>query len=170
MEITFQQVAFYSIAILMCIFSVMAITAKRILRAATALLFVLFGTAAMYFMLGYTFLGAVQLMVYAGGIVILYVFSIQLTKSDKNILIRVARKRLLAIILTVPAGAALVLFLIFTNGFIMNTIELGVETPMKEIGMDLIGTNKYQYLLPFEVMSVLLLACMVGGLLIARKR
>lgn len=170
MEISFQQTAFFALAILMSVFSIMAIQARRILRAATCLLFVLFGTAAIYFMLGYTFLGAVQLMVYAGGIVVLYVFSIQLTHSEKNVLIRVARTRILAIMITVTIGAALVLFLIFTNGFALNTIQLGEETPMKEIGFALIGMEKYQYLLPFEVISVLLLACIIGGLVIARKR
>jgi len=44
---------------------------ERIVRSATYLLFVLFGTAGIYFLLGYTFLGSVQIMVYAGGIVVL---------------------------------------------------------------------------------------------------
>ena len=44
--------------------------------------FVLFGTAGIYFLLGYTFLGSVQIMVYAGGIVVLYVFSILLTSGE----------------------------------------------------------------------------------------
>ncbi len=51
-------------------------------RSATYLLFVLFGTAGIYFLLGYTFLGSVQIMVYAGGIVVLYVFSILLTSGE----------------------------------------------------------------------------------------
>ncbi len=55
---------------------------KRILRAATFLLFVLFGTAGIYFQLNYSFLGAVQLLIYAGGITVLYVFSILLTSSE----------------------------------------------------------------------------------------
>jgi len=41
---------------------------------------------------------------------------------------------------------------------------------MNEIGHALMGTEKYQYLLPFEVLSILLLACIIGGILIARKR
>ena len=81
MDITLQQTVFYVVAILMSVFSVMTVTTKSILRSATYLLFVLFGTAAIYFILGYTFLGAVQLMVYAGGIVVLYVFSILLTSA-----------------------------------------------------------------------------------------
>ncbi len=97
--------------------SVLAVTSGRILRAATALLFVLFGTAGLYFMLGYTYLGAVQLSVYAGGIVILYVFSILLTRSDKNMNERIPRGRWFAAILTVLAGFGLTVFLLASYGF-----------------------------------------------------
>jgi NADH-quinone oxidoreductase subunit J len=44
------------------------------------------------------------------------------------------------------------------------------EINMKVIGHALMGTEKYQYLLPFEILSILLLACIIGGILIARKR
>ena len=58
------------------VFSILTVTTRRILRAATYLLFVLFATAGIYFKLDYEFLGAVQIAVYAGGIVVLFVFSI----------------------------------------------------------------------------------------------
>lgn len=170
MDITLQQLVFYVVGILMSIFSVMTVTTGSILRSATYLLFVLFGTAAMYFIMGFTFLGAVQLMVYAGGIVVLYVFSILLTNSDRNINIKIAKSKLVAVLATVIIGAALVLFLIWTNGFALNVIPADSELALSEVGKALIGGDKYQYVLPFEVMGVLLLACMIGGLLIARKR
>lgn len=170
MDITLQQTVFYVVAILMSVFSVMTVTTGSILRAATYLLFVLFGTAAMYFILGYTFLGAVQLMVYAGGIVVLYVFSILLTNSDKSINLKIGRSKLVAALLTIIIGAALVLFLVWTNGFALNVIPDSGEIAMREIGHALISSDKYGYVLPFEVAGVLLLACMIGGLLIARKR
>lgn len=69
-----------------------------------------FGTGAIYGVLGYTFLGAVQLMVYAGGIVVLYVFSILLTQSDKNMKYPINRGKLISVLLTTLIGAALVLF------------------------------------------------------------
>ena len=50
------------------------------------------------------------------------------------------------------------------------TEDMDREIDMHLIGHTLMGTGKYQYLLPFEAVSVLLLACIVGGLLIARKR
>lgn len=169
MEITLQEIVFYVVAAAIAVCSVLAVTTGKILRAATYLLFVLFGTGAIYGILGYTFLGAVQLMVYAGGIVVLYVFSILLTQSDKDMKYRMNRAKLISVLLTTLVGAALVLFLVLTNGFALNMIPQGVELPVREIGLALIGTGKYQFILPFEVVSVLLLACMIGGILIARK-
>lgn len=169
MEITLQEIVFYVVAAAIAVCSVLAVTTGKILRAATYLLFVLFGTGAIYGILGYTFLGAVQLMVYAGGIVVLYVFSILLTQSDKDMKYRMNRAKLISVLLTTLVGAALVLFLVLTNGFALNMIPQGVELPVREIGLALTGTEKYQFILPFEVVSVLLLACMIGGILIARK-
>ena len=170
MDITLQQTVFYVVAILMSVFSVMTVTTGSSLRAATYVLFVIFGTAALYLFLCYTFLGAVQLMVYAGGIVVLYVFSILLTNSDKSINLKIGRSKLVAALFTIIIGAALVLFLIWTNGFALNVIPDSGEIAMREIGHALISSDKYGYVLPFEVAGVLLLACMIGGLLIARKR
>ena len=66
MEQIANQVIFYLLSAAIIIFSVMTVTTRRILRAATYLLFVLFATAGIYFQLDYTFLGAVQIAVYAG--------------------------------------------------------------------------------------------------------
>lgn len=167
--LSFQNIVFYVVAAAIALCSVLAVTTGKLLRAATYLLFVLFGTAAVFFMLGYTFLGAVQLMVYAGGIIVLYVFSIALTRSDKDMRYKVSKAKLFSVLATTVVGAALVLLLLFTNGFALNASPLGEELPSREVGLALIGTEKYQFVLPFEVVSVLLLACMIGGILIARK-
>ena len=82
MNITLDLIVFAILAIFIVASAVLAVTTKRILRAATYLLFVLIGTAGIYFQLNYSFLGAVQLLVYAGGITVLYVFSILLTASE----------------------------------------------------------------------------------------
>ena len=84
MEMTLPKVVFLFLATVIVVFSILTVTTKRILRSATYLLFVLFATAGIYFELNYSFLGAVQLTVYAGGIIVLYVFSILLTSSDNQ--------------------------------------------------------------------------------------
>ena len=168
-EITLQQVIFGIVALMMMVCSVLAVTSGKILRAATALLFVLFCTSVFYFILGYTYLGAVQLSVYAGGIVVLYVFSILLTRSDKNMNERIPRGRWFAALATTVAGFVLVAFLLLGHGFADTVIPALEELNPGTVGEALIGTGKYQFVLPFEGVSVLLLACMIGAIMIARK-
>ena len=75
---------YFIIALAIIVFSVLTVTSRKILRSATYLLFVLFATAGIYFQIGYEFLGAVQIAVYAGGIMVLFVFSILLTSRPGN--------------------------------------------------------------------------------------
>ena len=158
MEITLETVVFYFLAAFITVFSLLTVTTTRMVRSATYLLFVLFGTAGIYFLLGYTFLGSVQIMVYAGGIVVLYVFSILLTSGEGDKAAKLKRSKFLAGLGTTVAGAIIVLFITLKHKFLAT------------IGQHLLSGEKYGYLLPFEAVSLLLLACIVGGLLIARKR
>lgn len=167
-------VLYFVIAISIIVFSFMAVTARKILRAATYLLFVLIGTAVFYFQLGYEFLGAVQIAVYAGGIMVLFVFCIILTqKPDEKTQVLANHRRILGIGVA-GCGAVLLLWAIFTMplfGGVSLTQSLGAGEPitMRMIGEAFTGTGRMQYLLPFEAISVLLLACIIGGVTVARK-
>ena len=92
MEFNLETIVFYFLAAFITVFSILTVTTRRMVRSATYLLFVLFGTAGIYFLLGYTFLGSVQIMVYAGGIVVLYVFSILLTSGEGDIAGKLKRR------------------------------------------------------------------------------
>ncbi len=165
-----EIVVFYILAAVIVVFSVLTVTTQRILRSATYLLFVLFGTAGIYFQLNYSFLGAVQLTIYAGGIIVLYVFSILLTSPDGDkIATKLPKSKLFAGLVTSLAGAVLCIFITLNHTFPVSRFVPG-EIDMKTIGFALLGTEKYQYMLPFEAISVLLLACIIGGIMIARKR
>ena len=96
MEFNLETIVFYFLAAFITVFSILTVTTKRMVRSATYLLFVLFGTAGIYFLLGYTFLGSVQIMVYAGGIVVLYVFSILLTSGEGDMAGKLKRSKFLA--------------------------------------------------------------------------
>lgn len=170
MGTTLETIVFLVLSIFIAVFSVMTVTTNRIVRSATYLLFVLFATAGFYFLLGYTFLGSVQIMVYAGGIVVLYVFSILLTSGENDYAEKLKRSRLVAGLLAGIAGTAIVLFMILKHKFLTTPNIEPVEVDMKVIGNALLSSDKYGYILPFEAISVLLLACIIGGLLIARKR
>lgn len=170
MEITLETVIFYFLAAFITVFSLLTVTTTRMVRSATYLLFVLFGTAGIYFLLGYTFLGSVQIMVYAGGIVVLYVFSILLTSGEGDKAVKLKRSKFLAGLGTTVAGAAIVLFITLKHKFLATTDLKPIEISFNTIGQQMFSSDKYGYLLPFEAVSLLLLACIVGGLLIARKR
>ena len=86
-------VMFIILAVVILGSAVMCVMTKSIMRAATFLLFVLFGVAGIYFLLDYTFLGAAQISVYAGGITVMYMFAIQLVSKHalQNLVERCAR-------------------------------------------------------------------------------
>lgn len=157
------------IALVMVVCSVLAVTTRKILRAACYLLFTLFAAAGLYFMLDYEFLGTVQIAVYAGGILVLFVFAIFLTsKPGDNSEKLSSRSRL--------AGVVAALAVFCAAGYALAarlwsyTALPHMESPtMNQVGHTLMGTGYGQYLLPFEAVSVLLLACIIGGVVIARK-
>ena len=162
---------YFIVALSMIVFSVMAVTTRKILRAATYLLFTLFAAAVVYFMLDYEFLGAVQIAVYAGGIVVLFVFAILLTSRPGDNSERLTSKsRVLGAIASVAtlvvAGYALV-----SRCSVAFASKPDMEAPdMQSVGTALLGSGAGQYLRPFEAVSVLLRACILGGVVIARKR
>ena len=163
-------VMFIILAVVILGSAVLCVTTKRIMRAATFLLFVLFGVAGIYFLLNYTYLGAAQISVYAGGVTMIYVFAIQLVskRTLQGMEERVKSSKMIGGGLAALAGLLVVSLILLKTGFITQEIA-NVEVPMKEIGMALVGSGKYQYVLPFEFISVFLLACIIGGLVVARK-
>lgn len=165
-----STLVFFILTAVMVVCSILAVTTKKILRAATYLLFVLFATAGIYFYLNYSFLGAVQLTVYAGGIIVLYVFSIFLTSTDeeKNRPVRSYRRWLGFI--AAAAGTLLCVGLFRATAWNKVFRSDSGELPVKDIGNALMSSEKFGYILPFEVLSILLLACIIGGIMIARKR
>lgn len=164
-----NMLIFSGLALVMIVSALFAVTSSKIMRATTLLLFVLFGTAGLYFMLHYAFLGAVQITVYAGGIVVLLIFAVLLLGKGSVDVTQTSIMRYLAGTVTALTGMITAIYLILTTDFGAGNFT-ATDVPMKEIGMSLMGTEKYNYILPFEVMSVLLLACTVGAILIARKK
>ena len=152
--------------------AVMSICTKSIMRAATWLLFVLFGIAGFYFILDYTFLGAAQMSIYAGGITIMYIFAIQLVskRSLQNLVARFKGVRIAQGLIISLIGLVVVSLILVKNHFINAAMDVAdVEVPMKQVGQAMVSSGKYGYVLPFEFISVFLLACIIGGVMIARK-
>lgn len=171
MESVGSIIVYVIIALSIVVFSVLTITTRKILRAATYLLFTLFATAILYFKMDYEFLGAVQIAVYAGGIVVLFVFSILLTtRPGDNTPTLESRKKLLGLSAAVLTAGASAWALLSRCADFAGKLPQGDNPVMDEIGKKMLSTGAGGYLLPFEAISVLLLACIIGGVVIARKR
>lgn len=152
--------------------AVMSVCTKSIMRAATWLLFVLFGIAGFYFILDYTFLGAAQISIYAGGITVMYIFAIQLVskRSLQNLVARFKGARVAQGLIISIIGLVVLSLIIVKNHFVNAALDVAdIEVPMKQVGQAMVGSGKYGYVLPFEFISLFLLACIVGGVMIARK-
>lgn len=173
MDPIINQILFYCLGTALLLLSVAAVTSKSLLHSATYLLLVLICTAGLYLFLNYHFLAAVQISVYAGGVLVLFIFAIFLTSKKGDVLESHRIRKYVMAGLVALGGVALTAFVLWKHSFVYgdnSTVMGDQEINMKVIGEALMGTEKYQYLLPFEVLSILLLACIVGGILIARKR
>lgn len=165
-------IMFCILAVIILGSALMCVMTKRIMRAATFMLFVLLGVAGLYFLLDYTYLGAAQIAVYAGGVTMIFVFAILLVskRTLQGMEERIKASRMVSGALLSLVGCAVVIFVLLKNKFIYVGMAVpDTEIPMKKIGMALVGAEKYQYVLPFEFISLFLLACIIGGLMIARK-
>ena len=159
-------------AVLFWLFALMAggaaiavVISRNIVRTAVALLFTLMGVAGLYFLLHAEFLAAVQLVVYAGGTLILIIFGVMLTSKSPYSRFE---PKLGEVIIAV--SIAIVLMFALTLGvtktiFANEPIDTGLY-PVDKLGQVLLG----DYLVPFEVVSVLLLAVMIGAAYLAKGR
>jgi NADH-quinone oxidoreductase subunit J len=156
---------FYAFALLSAVSAICVAGSRNIVRMAVSLLFTLLGVAGLYFMLNAEFLAAVQLVVYAGGTLILIIFGVMLT--SKSPFSRYQPKPLEGI-LAVTLGSILLVAIIYgirTANFGNTPTPEGLY-PMEKLGQALMG----DYLVPFEVVSVLLLVVMIGAAYLAKAR
>jgi NADH-quinone oxidoreductase subunit J len=165
---TSNQLMFVLFSVMIIVFSILTVTSRKILRAAVYLLFVLVSTAGLYFMLNYQFLAAVQLTLYAGGIVVLIIFSILLTSHINQKFEPVGWQKSLFSALAAIAGAILSIITILDYKFSATT-EVAKEIDMHLIGKSLLSVEYDGYVLPFEVISILLIAAMVAAIVVAKK-
>ena len=166
-------VMFCILAVVILGAAVMSVATKRIMRSVTYLLIVLFGVAGLYFLLDYTFLGAAQIAVYAGGVTMLFIFAIQMVnkRALEGAVERLKAKSIVRGVLLAVVGLVTVLGVLAKNRLIDSVVEAteNGEVSMEVIGNALVGSDKFQYVLPFEFISVFLLACIIGGLVVSRK-
>lgn len=165
MEIS--QIIFYLLSAFILGMAALAVTAKKIFRSAIWLLFSLIGIAGLYFWMEMEFIAAVQVIVYVGGIVVLIIFSIFLTHQSADDMPSPTPGRKIAAALAVLLGLAMTATLIFNHRF--QTTTTTFDNEVARIGRQMLNTGDGGFILPFEAVSMLLLAAMVGCIVIAMR-
>jgi NADH-quinone oxidoreductase subunit J len=149
--------------------SAIAVVAQRNpLYSAISLIGVFVSLACLYVMLAAPFIAAVQVIVYAGAIMVLVVFVIMLLNIEEEVRRRTRLKFL------VPAAVLMAAVLIAEASFILYAVKISPLTPTESssnVGLTTsIGTGLFtKYLLPFEITSILLLMAIVGAMTLARR-
>jgi NADH-quinone oxidoreductase subunit J len=162
------QIIFYILSAIILIFSFMAVTSLKVMRATIFLLFVLLATAGIYFMIDYNFMAGVQLIVYAGGIVALIIFAVMLTHKIGEKIPAPSKFRVISGALASLAGAAISLIVILKHPFQETIVDEGQD--VVTMGRQLLSFENGGYVLPFEVISILLLASMIAAIVVAKRK
>jgi NADH-quinone oxidoreductase subunit J len=150
------------------VFGILTVTTKKIFRSAIYLLFTLINVAALYFYLEYNFIAAVQIVVYVGGIVVLILFSLFLTHRVADDLPSAPIIRMIFAFLACLFGFGFAFSLLLGPDFYPSENE-PANLSMSYIGKQMLNYGNGGFVLPFEVVSILLLAAMVGCIAIAVK-
>lgn len=163
-----STIIFYLLAALVLGSGILAVSTRQIFRAAIYLLFSLIGIAGLFFWMQYEFIAAVQIVVYVGGIVVLIIFSIFLTQQAGEQLPKQKLGRQLFSALAAFCGFGLTMLQVCKYDF-PKTTAAAIEPSVSNIGTQMMGVDDNGYALPFEVVSILLLAAMIGSIVIALK-
>lgn len=168
MEHDLQVTIFYALAVAACLPGIFILFARDIVRVAFWLLCALSGVAGLYLLLGADFLGLTQVLVYIGGVMVLILFGIMMTNRDPALNRAVAASRRSVVTGLAIAGT---LFALSTLA-ILRTPWAEVKTePATGATVDRLGAELLTgHVLPFEIISVLLLMVLCGAAYIARRR
>lgn len=163
-------VLFYALSAAAVLLALAVVNERKLLRAAVALMGVLAVSAGLYIMLDAEFLAGVQVLVYVGGIVVLIVFAVMLTRSAELLEDRPPVHRAVFGALASIGFLAPTAWLLATSRYMAP--GAGAAPPLDDaaiIGQRLLDYGPQGYVLPFEVISLLLLAAVIGGIVVARK-
>ncbi|HEY4967634.1 MAG TPA: NADH-quinone oxidoreductase subunit J [Puia sp.] len=161
-------IIFYIISAIILVSGLLSVTSRKIFRSAIFLLFSLVGIAGLYFGMEVEFIAAVQIIIYAGGIVVLIIFSIFLTQKSGDEMPKPLKIRAAFSGLAVLFGFIFTYNLIRNYGF-SNPSAQPFDVKVSDIGTQMLSTTEYGFVLPFEVVSILLLSAMIGCIVIAMK-
>ncbi|HZD03224.1 MAG TPA: NADH-quinone oxidoreductase subunit J [Actinomycetes bacterium] len=162
---TGQEVAFLVMAVIGGIGGLLVVTSRNIVHAALYLVVALASVAGIYLLLAAPFVAFVQVIIYVGAIVVLLLFGIMLTRAPvgRRVLDNSLRARVGALVVGGGVFAMLTVFLVRAFGGERIVNRAGTATAA-------LGTSIFRnFVLPFEAVSVLLLAALVGAIVLARR-
>lgn len=163
-----ERIIFYILALMMIVSAIASVSSRKMLRSVIYLLFVLAGVAGIFFLIDYNFLAAVELTVYAGGIIVLMIFSVLLVHHiEMKLEIATISKR---IIVAAACLLGIGVFVTTIYAYDFDVAGKATTTTTAEVGMALLSYGDGGFILPFEVISVLLLAAMIGAIIIAKGK
>jgi NADH-quinone oxidoreductase subunit J len=165
-----QAIAFYTLAALILAFGVLVVTARNTVHSILFLVGDFLCIAALYVLQGAQFLAVIQVVVYAGGIVVLYLFVVMLVDLKRPPEAHKDRRRRgrLGVICALIMLVELVVMALYH--YVSPAAGLPPVQAMGPDNVALVGTALYQdYLVPFELASMLLLVAMVGAIVLARR-
>lgn len=159
---------FYLLAGIMLVGGVMVITRKNPVHSALALIITLLAQASIYLMLYAPFVAGVQIILYAGGIMVLFLFVIMLVSIDRSVKERQFNSQwIVGLIAATVLGALFIT--VFTKG--RNIFPEHALPTVENDNTQQIATMLYgQYMFPFEIASLLLLVAIIGAVVMAKKR
>jgi NADH-quinone oxidoreductase subunit J len=160
--VTAQEYAFSVIAAVGSISAIAVVTARNVVHAALYLVVALLSVGATFLLLGAEFAGWVQILIYVGAIVVLLLFGLMLTRAPIGREALDNQQRGLAAIVSVGVLVGLI--------FLVNTAFGGEEIVLRPTRTGETGLSLFtDFVLPFEVVSFLLLASLIGAVALARK-
>ncbi|HEY5123504.1 MAG TPA: NADH-quinone oxidoreductase subunit J [Ignavibacteria bacterium] len=159
------SILFYLFALIIVVSAVYVVSTKNIIHSAVSLFITLFAIAAIYVLLYADFLAITQIMVYIGGILVLLIFGIMLTSKITNLDLKTKNLSDLPAILFVAGLTGVLVFIMLTTNW--KTVP---EPSKNDITINAIGKLLLtDYLLPFEVASIILLIALIGAAMYSRK-
>ncbi len=163
-----EQVFFFYFAIVIAVTAVLVVAVRNPIYSALSLLIMFFHVAGLYVMLHAEFLAAVQIIVYAGAILVLYLFVVMLLNLRQDDRYHRQWPMVAAVGVTLVIEA---IVLTAMKGWTSPVVAAGTETTVGGVGnAEAIGDVLYTtYLFPFEVASLILLVAMIGAILVAKK-
>ena len=167
-----QAIFFYIFAAMVLAGGIFTITRKSAVHSAMSLIVSLMGVAGLYLLQQAEFLFAVQIILYVGGIMLLFLFVIMLVNLDEAAKVRQFNKQWLIGLVAVAAVGAQVAWFIFRGKDSFQFAAPVVPGTPAGLGNteQIAGSLFGEYLLPFEIASVLLLVAVVGSVVMAKKR